>query len=130
MGKEQDVGLVDVAIRAVIRDTRFFLGRGDQKPRACQRRWSPAPFVPVQPANFRQGWFGRGQVLVAAAGPASNFLQALGWLGAYAAVSHLVPWSRAEGSPVHLFGLFCRYSVVINVLLMAFNLIPIPPLDG
>ena len=87
--------------------------------------------VPVQPANFRRGWFGRGQVWVAAGGPISNLLQALLWWGLLAVVVRFAPPSVFEQGRVGWFLLyFAVYSVLINLILMAFNLIPIPPLDG
>lgn len=86
--------------------------------------------VPVQPVRFRQGWFGRGQVLVAAGGPVSNLLQALAWVLVYFALTHAFARPLDQVAPLALFALFVRYSVFINLILMAFNLIPIPPLDG
>lgn len=83
----------------------------------------------------------RDDVLVSAAGPASNFLVALGAVGVLlgirlvsaegaAIVGGLPVRSAQETSlltPVTL--LFYRF-LLINVLLGVFNLIPIPPLDG
>ena len=87
--------------------------------------------VPVQPSNFRRGWYGRGQVLVAAAGPLSNVIQALGWLVL------VFLFGRFSGDFIFLReGLgslvrdFLYFSVLINLILAAFNMIPLPPLDG
>jgi Zn-dependent protease len=78
--------------------------------------------VPVNPGNFRDPK--RGMLLTAAAGPLSNVVQAAVfstplWL-APGAVEHWPPFAR------DLIGLL----VSLNLLLAAFNLIPIPPLDG
>lgn len=79
--------------------------------------------TPVNPMNLdgRQ----RGEALVAAAGPLSNFI-----LAAAAALPLrfiLASDSLDVGSlPVQILAQF----VQINLLLMIFNFIPIPPLDG
>jgi len=73
--------------------------------------------VPVNPLNFRH--YRAGVISVSAAGPLSNLFLAF-------LFAQLLPW--AEDNPG--FFLMCRYGVVINLYLMLFNLIPIPPLDG
>lgn len=80
--------------------------------------------VPVNLGNLRHPR--RDFMIVAAAGPISNFLQAF----AAAAVLRTV-WDGAigdEGPGVLVTFLF--YAVQVNLLLAFFNLIPIPPLDG
>ena len=69
-----------------------------------------------------------GMVLVAAAGPAINFALAWGFgLAAHGveAASESLPPAAAT-----LIWRFVEYSVVVNVVLACFNLLPIPPLDG
>ena len=86
--------------------------------------------TPVQPAKFRRGWYAKGQVLVAGMGPLSNLAQALFWVGAHAAFARL---PLAPGAAADLGGLAGRFivaSVFINLILMGFNLLPVPPLDG
>ncbi|AEB09248.1 peptidase M50 [Desulfobacca acetoxidans DSM 11109] len=73
--------------------------------------------VPVNPANFRN--YRLGEITVSAAGPLSNLLLA-------AVFAQLLPWSGGNPGFFHL----CKYGVIINLYLMLFNLIPIPPLDG
>jgi Zn-dependent protease len=67
----------------------------------------------------------RDFALVAAAGPASNLLQAL----ILAVLFHVLPLEN-----VTLFGLYwpnvLRRAADINVLLALFNMVPVPPLDG
>ncbi|MBU8545485.1 MULTISPECIES: site-2 protease family protein [Roseomonadaceae] len=69
-----------------------------------------------------------GMVLVAAAGPAINFALAFGF-GLFA---HLVV--AADGTlpddVILWFISLVQYSVLYNVILACFNLLPIPPLDG
>lgn len=79
--------------------------------------------VPVQVHRMRNPM--RGMALVAIAGPASNFLQALLWSGVMSAFLHAGIWDfDARGLSILVTG------IIINVVLMAFNLVPIPPLDG
>jgi len=66
----------------------------------------------------------RYMALVAAAGPAMNFL--LAWLGALAL--HLTGW-LAPG-PANLLATGLLEFIGFNLVLGLFNLLPIPPLDG
>jgi Zn-dependent protease len=75
--------------------------------------------VPINPHYFKNPK--RDQALVAFAGPASNFL-----LAALLAIP-LKFFNFGLPSEVNIFLLIL---FEINVLLCAFNLIPIPPLDG
>ena len=86
--------------------------------------------VPVEPANFRRGWFGRGHVLVWGGGPGSNLVQAAFWLVAYAVLTRAATLDQVRGTPLQFLALFVEASFSINVLLAAFNLLPVPPLDG
>jgi Zn-dependent protease len=74
--------------------------------------------VPINPYNLR-GNPQRGMALVAAAGPATNFLLAIAFGAA------LVHGSYGELTTDVLV-----YSFYVNVVLGVFNLLPIPPLDG
>jgi Zn-dependent protease len=73
--------------------------------------------VPVNPYNFRKPQ--RDRLLVALAGPVSNFLTAC----VFAAVYRFLP--GGTNLPTLLIAI-----ITINLVLMMFNLIPIPPLDG
>jgi len=87
--------------------------------------------VPVQPGNFQRGWYAKGQVWVAAAGPLSNVVQAACWLVLLALAARAAPELLfASEGPGQFFLSFAYFSVLINLILAAFNLIPLPPLDG
>jgi Zn-dependent protease len=84
--------------------------------------------VPVDPRNLRQPR--RDFVLVAAAGPISNLLQAavaaIILRMALAAGGSAIAAGSTAGTVVEVLFL----AVQINLLLAFFNLIPVPPLDG
>jgi Zn-dependent protease len=81
--------------------------------------------TPYNPANFRRDIpMRRGHILVAAAGPVSNFLLALVFTGVLALV--LRAGLPRNSFPVTLLAL----GIQLNVVLALFNLVPIPPLDG
>ena len=83
--------------------------------------------TPYNPANFRRDVsMRRGHVLVAAAGPVSNFLLAVVFTGF---VVVLVRGGLVQGRDSVLLTL-AVLGVQLNVLLAVFNLVPIPPLDG
>lgn len=78
--------------------------------------------VPVNFANLRDPK--RDMLWVAAAGPAANFVMAFLWGLAY----KLGAQSPLGPSPVLLE--MAQAGIAVNLVLMALNLIPIPPLDG
>ncbi len=81
--------------------------------------------VPVNGRNFKNPHKDMG--LVALAGPSANLLMALCW-ALLAKVGELVyPFSEWIALPLILMG---GAGVFINALLMALNMLPIPPLDG
>ena len=67
----------------------------------------------------------RDDILVSLAGVTANLLQAIAW-------SVLFRLGRVylTGSLGAAIVTFCFLGVVVNVVLMVFNLLPIPPLDG
>lgn len=85
--------------------------------------------VPVDPRQFRNP--ARDMMLVALAGPLTNFLLAvLFGLGLLAAVT-LLPFAQWRGNTAYIFALSSlQAGVVINFGLGWLNLLPIPPLDG
>jgi len=77
--------------------------------------------TPYNPMNLQGGRW--GEAIVAAAGPISNLVLAV--LGAIP-LRYIV----ATGMPVPILTTFLLLFVQINLALMVFNLVPIPPLDG
>lgn len=97
--------------------------------------------IPVDPRNMRRPR--RDMALVAAAGPGMNLMLAVASALLLAMLLTIEPTLSLRGSaeadapPSLLTTMFLRpiavmalYSVMINVLLALFNLLPIPPLDG
>jgi len=87
-----------------------------------------APFVFVYarpvPVNFgRLSNPKRDMVFVAAAGPATNLV-----LASLSAAAFTTLYGGAAEADV--VGMMLLYSVLINVTLAVFNMLPIPPLDG
>ena len=86
--------------------------------------------VPVNFANLRP--YKTGTLLVASAGVVTNFILALISAGVFQALLHM---NISAGNPIlHSIMVILlkllAYSVMINLVLAIFNLIPIPPLDG
>lgn len=65
----------------------------------------------------------RDMVWVALAGPAANLVQAVVWV----ALSYVL---MASGANERFFLEMCRAGLLANVVMFAFNLFPLPPLDG
>ena len=82
--------------------------------------------VQVSPRHFTRKLHMRtGHMLVAAAGPAMNLL-----FGMFISVVHLVLLKTGTVTPGSEINDALSHAVVINFILMFFNLIPAPPLDG
>lgn len=89
--------------------------------------------VPVNDRNLRDPV--RDPMWVAAAGPATNFALAAVSALVYRGIVSVLVTSGSGPSPAALAvlepaALMARNSVLINVVLGVFNLLPLPPLDG
>ena len=65
----------------------------------------------------------RDMVWVALAGPASNWVQALVWAAVWLVL-------KAQAEPEAFFVQMAQAGVLVNLVMFAFNLFPLPPLDG
>ncbi len=77
--------------------------------------------VPVNFGHLRRPK--RDMVWVALAGPASNFIQAIAWAVAFMLLN-------AAGVQERFFVEMAKAGVMVNLVMWAFNLFPLPPLDG
>ena len=87
--------------------------------------------VPYNPRYFKDPR--KGDLIVGLAGPAANLIQALIGAGIAWVLYAALPINQlVESSEVfyYFYLLFLPYYVLINLYLMFFNLLPIPPLDG
>lgn len=103
------MGTVILPLFAMVTGLRFMFG------------WAkPVPFNPRNLTDRR-----RGPVFIALAGPGSNLLVVLVTVILLRALAVL-----PESNTLDLFMRTFFYLVMINSLLLLFNLIPVPPLDG
>lgn len=83
--------------------------------------------VPYNPNNFKDKR--KGDVIVGLAGPAANLVLALIGSALMFALAG-VPLTANNMFFVYFYSLFLPLFIMINLYLMFFNLLPIPPLDG
>jgi Zn-dependent protease len=84
--------------------------------------------VPVNPRNYRN--FKRGDILVSLAGIATNVVLAALCVPIIIVLGLIGRAAPAASETLSLFQAMFLGGIFINLILAAFNLIPIPPLDG
>jgi Zn-dependent protease len=84
--------------------------------------------VPVNPANYKN--LRRGDIIVSLAGVFVNLLIAIACTIGIAVFGGLSKAAPSTSGFVGIMQVAMIYGVTINIALIAFNLIPIPPLDG
>jgi Zn-dependent protease len=84
--------------------------------------------VPVDPRNYRE--LRKGDIIVSLAGVATNLILAA-LFTLFIAITGLIGRAvPATGTTVGILQIMMIYGVAINLMLIVFNLMPIPPLDG
>ena len=81
--------------------------------------------VPIDPRHFKNPK--RDTILVSLAGPAANLLMAFFWAMIAKVAMNL---DAPQGGAALALLLMGKFGISINLFIMLFNLLPIPPLDG
>ena len=84
--------------------------------------------VPVNPSNYRN--LKRGDIIVSLAGVFTNLLIALGCTALIALFGFVGRAAPGLQESVSILQVMMIYGVMINLMLIMFNLLPLPPLDG
>lgn len=84
--------------------------------------------VPVNPRNYRN--YRRGDIIVSLAGVAVNFALAIICAGVIALLGLLARVVPAIEPSAGILQVMMTIGIQINLALLMFNLLPIPPLDG
>ncbi|HTJ23394.1 MAG TPA: site-2 protease family protein [Gemmatimonadaceae bacterium] len=84
--------------------------------------------VPVNPRNYRN--FKRGDIIVSLAGVFVNFLLAIGSMVLFVGLGLLGRAAPNAENTLAIVQAMMFQALRLNLVLLAFNLIPIPPLDG
>jgi Zn-dependent protease len=99
-----------------------FIGSGGQMA------FGGAKPVPVNPRNYRN--FKKADIIVSLAGVTTNVIIAILCVPLIMLVYFLGSAVPAAASGAAVLQLMLVYGILLNLALAAFNLIPIPPLDG
>ena len=84
--------------------------------------------VPVNPRNYRN--FKRGDIIVSLAGVATNAVISVACILLIAILGAIVRVAPGARSTVEIAQGILAFGVYLNWILIIFNLLPIPPLDG
>lgn len=84
--------------------------------------------VPVNPRNYTN--YRRGDIVVSLAGVTTNLAIALLSVPLIIALAYLGRALPGVAAPIGIFQLMLAIGISVNLTLMMFNLLPIPPLDG
>ncbi len=96
--------------------------------------WAGAPIiggakpVPVNPRNYRN--LRRGDIIVSLAGVTANLLIAVACVPVVVVAGLLGGTVPALAEPLAVLQRMAVMGIFLNMILVAFNLLPIPPLDG
>jgi Zn-dependent protease len=84
--------------------------------------------VPVNPRNYRH--FKRGDIIVSLAGIATNLVIAIVLVPLVLLVGYIGQASPGLAGGLAILQAMLIWGVLLNLILVMFNLLPIPPLDG
>ena len=84
--------------------------------------------VPVNPSNYRH--YKQGDIIVSLAGVATNMLIAIASVPLIILVGMLGQYLPAAERSLAIVQQMLVVGITVNLVLVAFNLLPIPPLDG
>ncbi|MCU0617797.1 MAG: site-2 protease family protein [Gemmatimonadaceae bacterium] len=84
--------------------------------------------IPVNPRNYRN--LRRGDIIVSLAGVTANLLVALACIPVIVIAGFLGDLLPAVARPLALLQRMAEIGIFLNLVLVVFNLLPIPPLDG
>ncbi|HJR64468.1 MAG TPA: site-2 protease family protein [Gemmatimonadaceae bacterium] len=84
--------------------------------------------VPVNPGNYRH--LRRGDIIVSLAGVATNLVIAIGLVPLIFLVGYIAHASPGLAPGLAILQAMLIWGVLLNLILVMFNLLPIPPLDG
>jgi Zn-dependent protease len=84
--------------------------------------------VPVVPRNYRD--FKRGDIIVSLAGVGANAVIAIACVVVAVAVGALGRGAPATAGALGYVQDMLQFGILVNLVLIMFNLLPVPPLDG
>lgn len=86
--------------------------------------------VQIDSSNFAPKYRRNGEALVSLAGPVMNFILAFIFTLIYGLIVKFVGISALSTTPGEVILTMIQYTIIMNIGLGVFNLIPLPPLDG
>ena len=84
--------------------------------------------VPVNPRNYRK--YRRGDIIVSLAGVATNLVIAVLTVPVLVVLGLVAQAARGAAQVLAIVQAMLIWGILINLILVAFNLLPLPPLDG
>jgi Zn-dependent protease len=84
--------------------------------------------VPVVPRNYRN--FKRGDIIVSLAGVGANAVVAMACVALAVGVGALGKGAPGAATALGYLQTMLEFGILINLVLIMFNLLPVPPLDG
>ena len=87
--------------------------------------------VQINPRNFNGKYsLSASEAIVAAAGPIMNFILSIFFALILGVVANYAPTAFLTTTAGEYLAIIIQYTIIVNIGLGVFNLIPLPPLDG